>query len=241
MWFFNIENVIQFVSIIMIYFLCCSKMHWSWNPHASNTISIVFFVSYFQLTCTECKRPFRTPKSLNKHTRIAHAEVRTLYDCDACASVLGQLCSLKEHYERVHGTEKSVEFCKSRAREETEEESRLRNEKMSQRVERKVVVKKFTCPICQTKCTGKSNLKRHAKRHDVPLVPVTKSRPTQRGTSANRVSIHNALLQTKKVCVIQYVYCIRMPNEIFTLIDVWWFILITVETYRVESFDHIIE
>lgn len=140
------------------------------------TNSIIFcflFFSFFQPTCTKCDRKFETQKSLNKHERIKHSDLATIYVCGQCQSQLGQACTVKEHYREVHNKRVTSEFVHKLARLETNEEREIREKiaNLKKSDKKKVVFEKLHCSQCDTVCTGRSNLNRHLKRHTTQKSP----------------------------------------------------------------------
>lgn len=112
-----------------------------------------------------CKRKFATEKSLHKHERLKHIDAK-LYICDECGSKLGQPYSLKEHYQKVHLKDVSMDFVHGQGRPETQQEQAKREKRLVKKKNKEMP--KLKCPECGIVCTGRSNLTRHKRnRHSV--------------------------------------------------------------------------
>lgn len=89
-----------------------------------------------------------------------HSGNAIIYRCLLCKSKCKQAHTLKEHYKDVHHQSITIEFAKSKGETNNESESSGAKQKKQKKIQAK-----FTCDTCGTRCTGKSNLKRHLKRH----------------------------------------------------------------------------
>lgn len=78
------------------------------------------------------------------------------YKCDKCGSLVGQACSLKEHYEKVHHHKITIDFAKKQKCDPQP------NDYVPKNALWKIEQEKFTCH-CGVTCSGRSNFTRHKK------------------------------------------------------------------------------